>query len=345
MDNILDFIKVSPEAIALVDAKRFLLVASKKIYSIFGLPTLIANRKKMELEQRFQNEQSLQTKLQNAMKKIKSSSTPVYFSWQNKEKIYDISVNYFTWKKEKMYQVIFNDVSYKFKTSSPYALSRQFLETILNDLPVGVTVIDELQHIFVANKTQLEFFARMQPNGPADISEVVGFKVCDIFPDFQEASWDKLVASVLEANDQVPVQFIDTYEDSVFQYTIARFMNEDSRSPSAVIIAEDVTEKVAMESELKVASEQATKLEALELINVSLRHKIYNVITPISMNAELIKHSIPDEGFSDIENMSEAIINEVKRLHTFIEKLSAMNEVKTVSYLDSEDEQMLNIEE
>ena len=345
MDNLLDFIKVSPNAVALVNKKRLLLVASKKIYAIFGLPTLIANRKKVELEIRFQEEDSLQTKLSNTIKKIKTSSTASYFSWQFNDKIYDVSVNYFTWKGEKMYQLIFKDVSYKFKTSSPYALSRQFLETIINDLPVGVTVIDELQNIFVANETQMEFFSRMHKNAPKDHSEVVGFKVCDVFPDCKDVSWEKIIASVLEAENTTPLQFIDTYPDSVFQYTVAPFINEESHSQSAIIIAEDVTEKTALESELKIASEQTTKLKALEEINVSLRHKIYNVITPISMNAELIKHSLPEEGMEDIQEMSESIVSEVRRLHSFIEQLSKMSEVKSVNYLDSEDELMLNIEE
>ncbi len=344
MDNIFDFIRICPHSTAIIDKNQHLLAASKKTYAIFGLPTLLANRKRIELENRFRQEEELHGRLEKVLIKLKHSSSTITIPWQHNKKIYDLGIFSCKWQGERLFCINFDDVTYKYKQGSPYELSRQYLEKILNNLPVGVTVIDNYQHIFVANNTQLEFLARMEPSTDIDLAQVIGFKVCDIFPDCSETSWEDIVETVLTQDNPSGLQFVDTYSNSVFQYTVAPFVNESNQTPGAIIISEDITEKAAMEQELKQAEEQATRLQALEEINVALRHEIYNVITPISMNAELIKHSLAGE-MPEEEEMAESIINEAKRLHSFIEKLSNMNQISTVSYLEGEDEQMLNFDD
>lgn len=341
MDNIFDFIRICPHNTAIIDKDRHLIAASKKTYAIFNLPTLLATRKRFDLESRFMQEEELQNRLIDCIEKLKHSSTPISIPWQHDKKIYDLVVYRCTWLEKRYFCINFTDVTYKYKEDSPYALSRHYLERILNNLPVGVTVIDNYQNIFVVNKTQLEFLNKMDETTDINMEHIVGFRISDIFPDSDEASWEDIIATVLTQEDPTPLQFVDAYQTKVFLYTVSPFVNESNHTPGAIIISEDITEKAKMEEELKHAEEQATRLKALEEINVALRHKIYNVITPISMNAELLKHTLSIDDFPDEVDMADSILSETKRLHSFIETLSQLNEIDTEQYLDGEAEQMI----
>ncbi len=334
MKDFIKFIETMPETMIMFDKALEMKGNSPKVCQVFGLPSLLAKLKKGELKNRIEQDPSFMATIKKSVKRLHHVGSKIYSRWTIGKKNYELTVFSFKIKKDLMYGVYFKDVSYKYEENSPFSLEREFLQKIINNLPVGITVVDQDYQVYAINKTQIDYLKEIS----GDMEHMIGFDINYIFPDSESSSWRELINAAKES-DVDRLQFIDEYHEGIFQYTISPFSN-DRGNKGTIIVCEDITQRKRMEDELREVEDGKTRLELLEKVVVTLRHEVFNVITPIMMNSELIQTML-DDGQEMHKELSQNIIDETIRLKDFIEGLSSINEIKTVDYVDNADDKMI----
>ena len=237
------------------------------------------------------------------------------------------------------YSINFEDVSYKYKMDSPLELTRAYLNDILNNLPIGVIVLDKDQHIYMLNSKQLEFF--QFSNADSELENYLGFQLSECLSVSSSDYLTQIINSYLSGNTKIPLQDKHKVDNMVFNCTISSFSLTDDKNRAIMIVSEDVTEAHALEEKLRISEEKATQLKTLREINVSIRHEIFNVVTPLSMNAELLKTYLdPVDQLIEVE-MVDSILQSTQRLITFVKQLIEIKEVKIEDYIDGDDSSMI----
>lgn len=340
MSSVIEFVNFSPNTILLLNEKLRIVSSSKKIYAMFGLPTLISGRKRNELIKLFNHQTKLVTSLKSYASNLNRTGSQSDFTWHFKDKIYFVTMVAIRINGPRHFLINFEDVSYKYKMDSPLELTRAYLNDILNNLPLGVIVLDEDQHIYMLNSRQLGFF--QISNADSELENYLGFQLSECLSGDCSDYLIGLINAYLSSDKKNPLQDKYRVEDLMFNCTISSFSLTDDKNRAIMIISEDITEAYALEEKLRVSEEKATQLKTLKEINVSIRHEIFNVVTPLSMNAELVKTCLnPVDQELEIE-MIDSILQSTHRLITFVKQLSDIREITSENYIDGDDSSMIS---
>ncbi|MCK5835097.1 MAG: hypothetical protein KAG98_05150 [Lentisphaeria bacterium] len=339
MSAVFEFVNLSLNAVLLIDEPLKIKASSKLIYAMFGLPSLISGRKKLELNKLFHGQAKLIENITHCTEALSRTGSQCNFTWRFKGKIYFVSIVSIRIDKVRHFSINFEDVSYKYKVDSHLELTRAYLSDILNNLPIGVIVLDENQHIYMLNTKQLEFFKRRIPD--IELEHCLGFQLSECLSTGGVQYWEPLVKSYLAGHSKAPLQTRYTYEKFVYSCTISSFALTGDKNKAIMVISEDITEAHALEQKLKISEEKATQLKTLKEINVSLRHEIFNVVTPLSMNAELLKVYLdPVDQVAEVE-MVDSILESTERLIDFVKQLIDIKEVVVEDYIDGDESSMI----
>jgi hypothetical protein len=147
-------------------------------------------------------------------------------------------------------------------------------EQILTSSPVGIAVLDATDRIVMAN----ESFARLAGSEP---SRVANRRLADVLP----------VRPIPEPEEGiVEAAYCDAGGgEHHYQLSTARFPGDPSGL--RVLVAHDVTDKIAMEHAL----EQKERLAALGMLAAGLAHEVNTPITGISSYAQLLLDDMAEE--------------------------------------------------
>jgi PAS domain-containing protein len=340
MATLSEFINFSPHAIILADEKLRVVSSSKLVYSMFGLPSLISGRKKRELAKLFYAEKKLIANLKHCLKLMVRTGSHETFTWHFKQKIFMVDIVAIRIGRVRYYSISFDDISYKYRMDSPLEITRSYLNDILNNLPVGVVVLDRNQHIYMLNDKQLEFF--QLTNEDSGLENYLGFQISECLPNEISTSWVRAIDTCLAGETGVPLQDQYILNDLLFSCTISSFSLTDNKSRAIMIVSEDVTESQMMEEKLKISEAKATQLKTLKEINVSIRHEVFNVVTPLAMNAELVKESLDPEKCAEEIEMMESILQSTYRLISFVKQLADIKEITSENYIEGDDSSMIS---
>lgn len=343
MNNLAEFINSFPKPLVIMDESLQVIGAGKAAFSIFGLSDLHEDNELLALESKFFAEQELLTAVGAATMRLHYPGSNVTSRVPMGRRAYDVTVFSFTYEEAIAFGASFEDVTDQLDYAKNSESVRKFLELIINSLPVGVTVVDNDMCITTINSKQLDFLKAITDSG--SFVDVIGKKMSEIFPPSEGFAWEDLEDEVMIQNSgqaQFTLRY-DIYGQSmILLYSMIVFKNDEGVNEGAILISEDITEKTAMEEELQKARRKDTQLETLRDINVSLKHEIFNILTPLSMNAELVCYTL-EESQTEQKEMLHSIIEQTERLKSFIDRLSDLKEVQTTSYIDKDSDRMLDI--
>ena len=339
MSTVFEFVNFSPTAVLLIDEKIKIKASSKSIYAMFGLPSLISGRKKIELGNLFNKQGRLIKHFNKCIKDLTRTGSQDSFTWSFEGKVYYVSLVAIRVDHHRYFSIHFDDVSYKYKMDSPLELTRSYLNDIINHLPVGVIVLDKNYHIYMLNTKQLEYFQFNNPSGR--LENYLGFHISQCLTEDSVNYWSGIIASYISQKTQIPLQKIHKVRDLVFNCTISSFSLTDDNNRAIMIVSENITEAYALEEKLRIAEEKATQLKTLKEINVSIRHEVFNVVTPLSMNAELLMTCLDPVNQAEEVEMVDSILQSTQRLITFVKQLIEIKEVKIEDYIEGDDSLMI----
>ena len=185
---------------------------------------------------------------------------------------------------------------------------KDFNETILDNINNGVLKVDREGRIVFANKRAREIIGELTP-GRTRFDGLFNnpFGRGGLFDHLAEGTESEIsIEGVLqiEGGERVPVRLSSTLVET-----------DEYEGRSLVVVFEDLTDRKAMEEELR----RADRLRSLGELSAGVAHEIRNPLTGIATTAQVLRELL--EGDSDKTRYISVILEEIRRLDGIIRNL------------------------
>jgi len=335
-----------PMPLFVMDEEMEVVQGSREMYALLGLRPHLAeeDRDGKLLSIAFENYAELLEEVGAATMKITSPRSVVKFEYRFFDKVYAITVfGVLSNGGSLFFGVVFKDVSEQLVYKQSLDDARLFLESVLNSLPLGVVVLNNKLQITQVNEAQHGLMLSFGYDN--SVLDWFGHSWDELFlGGGDEFSSEQILESVIGAGEVLQKNMEqDTLagERVVFSIHIAPLFNNRHEIVGAIRICEDITEKMHLAAELKDAEVVAMRYETLKQVAVTLNHKINNSLTTIDMSTQMLRR-IPDLDEMYV-GLLDSIDEQTGRLNKFAVKFMNVDALKTVNYLDSHAEKMIEL--
>jgi PAS domain S-box-containing protein len=197
---------------------------------------------------------------------------------------------------------------------------QQYSESVVQNSPVGIVVVDASGRIATINNAGLEIFDQNKSDvlllGTTDKPT----SIMDLLPQGQRARWQRVINTVLTTKEEFSDSrfYHDTgYLEKVLSMKVLPIASLPGGGDGLVMAIEDVTEKVTMERYV-ILSE---KLVARGEMAASVAHELNNYLSIITNNAELLSVNVEREKFGKASANSKSIVDNVFKIKRFVDSL------------------------
>lgn len=196
---------------------------------------------------------------------------------------------------------------------------QQFSENILESINVGLLAVD-LEDRVQAINTPLELMM------PLPFRQSRGKHLSDIFP-------SELMAEFLRFREDAAIHTIYRYrtrlengQEKVLNIAIAPLLSKSCEWIGRLIIFDDVTDRVALETQLA----QAEKLSSVGLLAAGVAHEVNTPLTVISTQAQMLAKQVPadDKNYKVVEK----IIRQTFRASEIVNSLLNFSRTKGTTF-------------
>jgi len=210
---------------------------------------------------------------------------------------------------------------------------KRYNEDIIAQSPVGIIVIDPDYHLVTINEASLAIFqvnkSDLTPGGDGERQSCF----TDLVPKDHWPGWQKMIATVLTGGENFREDryFHNTgYEEKVLSIKISPTGSLPGGRTGAIMVIEDITEKVILEKYVILSEKLVAKGE----MAASIGHELNNYLTIISNNAELMQLNIDRNAFDRAKQNSSQVIENIGKMKRFTDGLMDYSklEVEMVSY-------------
>ncbi len=336
----------APTATVVFDEQMELTSASREAFTLFGIPYHPRSLESclQKLYESIMNNQDLVNLIGASTLKLRRPGSADTVRWQKEDLTFDIDVYAFPSKSEIHYGVNFRNISERLQLEKTRAATRNYLERILDDLDLGIIVMDKNLRVTSMNTVQQSFLKLAGQDH--SLVEVVGIQASRIFGQQHQPSWDEIRARVIDGGEIIRgiVENHPTQSgERIFSVNITPLKNDNGDVTGAIRVCEDITRQRQLEEEAHNAEILGARLETLKHITVTLNHEINTCLTTIITQLEILKtigSPLPEDKQPVVEDMT----GQAERIKGFIQKLSSMKEIKTVEYLNNSSEQMIDVQ-
>lgn len=336
-------------ALVVMNQDMDVVAASRAAFSMFGLrfhPQEEEKSVQALAEWLFANA-DLVSLIGAATMKLRMLGSSDRFTWENGERHYNAVVFTMPPADAIRFGVYFRDITDQLAFEQSRESARRYLEAILDNLPVGIVVMDREMHITNINRGEQLFLKAMGTQ--FSLLQVIGANAAELYPDEEDMKWDEIRAAVLEAGKgqawlgprkRYPLQ---DGKEIVLSITVAPLLNEKEETIGFIRVSEDVTEETRLTDELREAEMRTARLEGVQQVAVTLNHEINNALTTIIGNAQLIG-ALGEPLPENKQIMLNVLLDQAQRIAEVTQKLSAMKAMKSVEYLEGRGEAMVDTE-
>jgi PAS domain S-box-containing protein len=209
------------------------------------------------------------------------------------------------------------DVTDRERVEEERARSRAFLEQVIDNVPLSITVKDASELRFVMlNRTAEQYWGVPR-------SEAIGKTVSDIFGSERAELVTARDTAALEADGPI---YIGEHrrvgrgdEDRIYASRRVAVRGDDGKPLYVVGVMEDITDRKAVEGQLQ----QAQKMEAVGNLTGGIAHDFNNLLTVIIGNLDLLRSDLA--GDPAAEPKVEAILQEALRAAELTQQLLAFS--------------------
>lgn len=205
---------------------------------------------------------------------------------------------------------------------------KQYNEDIVAQSPVGIVVLDPEYHLVTVNDASLEIFQINKADIVLSPESPDWSRFNDLIPENQSAAWRNMIEMVLtgQGNFREDRYFHNTgYEEKVLSIKITPILSLPTSGTGAVLVIEDITEKVILEKYVILSEKLVAKGE----MAASIGHELNNFLTIISNNAELMQINIDRNEYEKAINNGKQVVENVHRIKRFTDGLMDFSKLET----------------
>ena len=205
---------------------------------------------------------------------------------------------------------------------------KQYNEDIIQQSPVGIIVIDSDYNLVTINDASLRIFQvnKGQINLIEDAS--IKSKFVDLIPEKENEKWRKMIEPVLAGlGDYEDDRYFHNtgYDEKVLTIKISMTNSLPGQKVGAILVIEDITEKVILEKYVILSEKLVAKGE----MAASIGHELNNFLTIISNNSELMLVNIERGLFDKVAHNSKQVVDNVQKIKRFTDGLMDFAKLET----------------
>ena len=325
----------APCALILIDGALKPLACSRKGFSVFGVRAqrIFEAEDLFTLGMALSKEVDLTSELIGTMDRLRRPGADAQFRWDRSGRTYEVTVGALERGDARRFMVLFQDVTQQMQFSETRETARRFLEDILNNVQLGVIVLNSEMRITNMNRTQEGFLQRL--GVWLSWVEAIGMPVADLVPDDPAEMWEKITETVLregEAYRDTRRMYQTGEGNLILSVEVTPLKDQDGLVIGAIQVSEDVTERVRLEAELRDAEIVTERLQAVKETAITVNHEVNNPLTTILGAAQMLLLS-PDGLTDKVRERLKLIEQEVKRIARVTQRLKELDELKTDDYI------------
>ena len=334
----------APCAMVMVDHTLNPLACSRKGFSVFGVRPQRnpAPEDLAALKEVLQADEDLMSELNGVMDRLRRPGSDSRFRWGRGERTYEVTIGALSRGDERSFLILFQDVTQQIQFEETRETARRFLEDILNNVQLGVVVLNREMRITNMNRTQELFLQRL------DVwlswVEAIGMPMAELVPVDPPERWAQITETVLEEGktyNEARRVYETSEGDFILSVEVTPLKDQDGQVIGAIQVCEDVTERVRLESELREAEIVTERLQAVKETAITVNHEVNNPLTTILGAAQMLLLS--QDGLSDkVRGRLQLIEQEVKRIAKVTQRLKDLDELRTDDYI-SDGPRMLDL--
>lgn len=205
---------------------------------------------------------------------------------------------------------------------------KRYNEDIIEQSPVGIIVIDSDYNLVTINDASLKIFQVNKGQVLAGDEGEKRNRFIDIIPDAEYDRWRKMIEPVLSGlgDFEEDRYFHNTgYEEKVLSIKISLTNSLPNKSTGAILVIEDITEKVILEKYVILSEKLVAKGE----MAASIGHELNNFLTIISNNAELMHINIGRQKYDKVEHNAKMVVENIQKIKRFTDGLMDFSKLET----------------
>lgn len=248
------------------------------------------------------------------------------FSWDRNGWTYEVVISRIEGGTSEVYAFRFNDVTERMRFQETQELARRHLEDILNNIQLGVIVLNRDMRIRNLNRAQERFLNRM--GIWMSWVEAIGMQISELMS--EDAIWGQVSEQVLGKGERFagPQRMYQTEEgDLILSIEITLLRDQHGKAIGAIQVSEDMTERVKLEMELHDAEIKAERLEAVRETAVAVNHEVNNPLSSTLDMAQVLLLSA-EKLDEDTRKKLEQIEDDVKRIADVTSRLRSLDDSK-----------------
>lgn len=332
----LTFLTYMPCAVLVLDQKLKPLSGSRKGFSVFGIRMRMENLEEAlgDLEGVMGKASTFMMALQEVVMQVRRPGSESNFQWERGGRTYRVVVGALTGGESFRYGLLFNDVTLQIRFEKTQEMARRYLEDILNNVQLGVVVLNREMRITNMNRTEEAFLGRL--GIWVNWIEAIGTPISELVPQDPKSLWKEITGRVLGLGESYedPHRIYTTSEGNmILSIEVTPLKDQHGEVIGAIKVSEDVTDRVRLEEELQEAEILAQRLEAVRQTAITVNHEVNNPLTTILGAAQVLMLSQKEELGNRTWERLKLIEHEVKRIAAVTKRLQSLDKLKMGDYI------------
>lgn len=192
---------------------------------------------------------------------------------------------------------------------------KRYNEDVVNHTPVGILVLNEALEVTTANRAAFKIFGKeeIKPNNGT-------LRLGDFIPSDHVAYWEETGEEVIKTGRsfEEPRYYLTRGKDEIaLSWKAHPLVVPDRGNSSAILVIDDITEKVLLEKYI-ILSE---KLVAKEEMGASIGHELNNYLAIISSNTEMLLLNIKKNAWDKVSQNSQSVLENIAKMRRFTDSL------------------------
>lgn len=341
----LEFIAHMPACLLVMNDNMDLTAASREAFSLFGIRWRpgTCEQSLVELSTALTARHDLIGLIGASTLKLRRPGSRDTFRWEDGKRVFDVVVFTLPPADALQYGVQFIDISVRLESEQDRDSMRNYLEGILDSLPIGIVVTDRDMRITSMNTMQQLMLRFM--NKDLSLLQAVGMSAAELFSEETDPSWNEIRKQVLE-NGETMEGIVRRYStagsERIFSISLAPLHDIWGKITGAVRISDDITHQKALEDEVHRGEVLAARLETVQQLTVTIKHEINTALTGIVGGIALVRKTgepVPE----DKQPLLDDILQQAGRISDFVGRLAGLKKIKAVDYLKGSDRKMIDL--